>query len=198
MKEENTVGKSIGSALTVILAMVIVIELICCGLIYFVFNGEKSGSSVTSEQTPLKVSQPGKKEKKLVDSISITAEGYVKKPKENKKTETKKKESKKAEEKTETSDDYICSKSNSDILTDADIKGLSAQKLNYARNEIYARHGRMFDSQELQDYFSSKSWYKGIYSASDFDANYSGLLSDIERKNIEFLSSAEAKASSGE
>ena len=192
MKEENTVGKSIGSALTVILAMVIVIELICCGLIYFVFNGEKSGASVTSEQTPLKVSQPGKKEKKLVDSISITAEGYVKKP------ETKKKESKKAEEKTETSADYICSKSNSDLLTDADIKGLSAQKLNYARNEIYARHGRMFDSQELQDYFSSKSWYKGIYSASDFDANYSGLLSDIERKNIEFLSSAEAKASSGE
>ena len=198
MKEENTVGKSIGSALTVILAMVIVIELICCGLIYCVFNGEKSGSSVTSEQTPLKVSQPGKKEKKLVDSISITAEGYVKKPKENKKTETKKKESKKAEEKTETSDDYICSKSNSDLLTDADIKGLSAQKLNYARNEIYARHGRMFDSQELQDYFNSKSWYKGIYSAGDFDANYSGLLSDIERKNIEFLSSAEAKASSGE
>lgn len=198
MKEENTVGKSIGSALTVILAMVIVIELICCGLIYFVFNGEKTGSSVTSEQTPLKVSQPGKKEKKLVDSISITAEGYVKKPKENKKTETKKKESKKAEEKTENSDDYICSKSNSDLLADADIKGLSAQKLNYARNEIYARHGRMFDSQELQDYFNSKSWYKGIYSAGDFDANYSGLLSDIERKNIEFLSSAEAKASSGE
>ena len=74
MKEEKTVGKSIGTALSVILAMVIVVELVCCGLIYFVFNGEDTGSSVTSEQTPLKVAQPDKKERKIEDSISITAE----------------------------------------------------------------------------------------------------------------------------
>lgn len=198
MKEEKTMGKSIGSALAVILAMVIVIELICCGLIYFVFNGEKSGSSSTSEQTPLKVSQPEKKEMKIADSISVTADGYVKKPKEKKKSETKKTESKKTEEKKVDSRDYICPTSNSALLTDADIKGLSSQQLNYAKNEIYARHGRMFDSQELQDYFNSKSWYKGIYSASDFDANYSSsLLTDVERKNVEFLRSAESNASTG-
>ena len=91
MKEEKTVGKSIGNALIVILALVIVVELICCGLIYFVFNGENTGPSATTEQTSLKVSQPDKKERKLEDSISVTAEGYVKKQK--KKTETKKTES---------------------------------------------------------------------------------------------------------
>lgn len=200
---EKTVGKSIGSALVVILALVIVIELVCCGLIYFVFNDEHSSSSetsTTSEQTTLKVAQPGKKEMKIEDSISITAEGYVKKQK--KKTETKKKESKKKEEKKEDekadSKEYVCPTSNSALLTDADIKGLSSQELNYAKNEIYARHGRMFDSQELQDYFNSKSWYKGIYSASDFDANYSGsLLTEVERKNVEFLRNAENNASTG-
>lgn len=198
MKEEKTVGKSIGTALSVILAMVIVVELVCCGLIYFVFNGEDTGSSVTSEQTPLKVAQPDKKERKIEDSISITAEGYVKKQK--KKTETKKTESKKKEEKKEEKADsgaYICPTSSSVLLTDADVKGLSSQQLNYAKNEIFARHGRMFDSQELQDYFNSKSWYKGLYSASDFDANYNGLLTDIERKNVEFLRNAESNASSG-
>ena len=196
MKEEKSVGKSIGSALVVILALVIVIELICFGLIYFVFNGEDSGSSVTSatsEQTPLKAVQPGKKEMKLADSVSITAEGYVKQQK--KKTETKKT---KKEEKKADSGDYICPDSSSKILTEADIKGLSSQQLNYARNEIYARHGRKFDSQELQDYFNSKSWYRGLYSGSDFDANYSGkLLTDVERKNVEFLRNAENNASSG-
>ena len=203
MKEDKAVEKSIGSALIVILALVIVVELICCGLIYFVFNGESSVSSVTSEQTPLKVSQPGKKEMNVSDSISITAEGYVKKQKkktETKKTGTKKTESKKKEEKKEEkadSRDYICPTSSSTQLTDADIKGLSSQQLNYAKNEIYARHGRMFDSQELQEYFNSKSWYKGLYSASDFDANYNSLLTDVERKNVEFLRNAESNASSG-
>lgn len=80
---------------------------------------------------------------------------------------------------------------------ESDIQGLSIQELNYAKNEIYARHGRMFDSPELQNYFNSKQWYEGKYSAEDFDANYSAsLLSDTEKKNTEFLKDAEYKLSS--
>ena len=57
--------------------------------------------------------------------------------------------------------EYIIPDSNSRYLTESDISGLSLQQLNYAKNEIYARRGRKFDSVELQEYFGSKSWYRG-------------------------------------
>lgn len=93
--------------------------------------------------------------------------------------------------------EYILPSSAERLLTESDIQGLSLQELNYAKNEIYARHGRMFDSPELQNYFNSKQWYQGKYSAKDFDAKYSAsLLSDTEKKNTEFLKDAEYKLSS--
>ena len=71
--------------------------------------------------------------------------------------------------------------SNSAELTDADLSGLTAQELTYARNEIYARYGYVFDSKELNDYFATKSWYT-VNSAATDDS-----LSDLEKKNAEFI-----------
>lgn len=89
-------------------------------------------------------------------------------------------------------DQYILPESNSRYLTDSDIDGMSLREINYAKNEIYARHGRKFDSEELQTYFDSKSWYTGKYEPSDFDENYSGsMLNAYEKKNAEFLSEKE-------
>lgn len=83
-------------------------------------------------------------------------------------------------------------------LTDADIDGLTLRDLNYAKNEIYARHGRRFKSRELQDYFNSQSWYTGQYDADDFDANYSqSVLNDYEKKNAELLRKKEFSLNSG-
>ena len=59
--------------------------------------------------------------------------------------------------------------------------GLTAQELTYARNEIYARYGYVFDSKELNDYFATKSWYT-VNSAATDDS-----LSDLEKKNAEFI-----------
>lgn len=64
--------------------------------------------------------------------------------------------------------EYIIPDSNSRYLTESDISGLSLQQLNYAKNEIYARRGRKFDSVELQEYFGSKSWYRGTIEPSQF------------------------------
>lgn len=86
---------------------------------------------------------------------------------------------------------YILPDSNKRLLTENDIEGMSAKELNYAKNEIYARHGRMFKSSELQNYFKSKSWYKEVYAADDFDDQGDSILSETERKNIEFLRDAE-------
>lgn len=83
-----------------------------------------------------------------------------------------------------TGGEYIIADSATRLLTTSDIQGLTARELNYAKNEIYARHGRKFDSQELRNYFESKSWYVEKYDGSVFDTNYSDqLLSNIEKKN---------------
>ena len=83
-----------------------------------------------------------------------------------------------------TGGDYILPESNSSYLTDADVSGLTLQQLNYAKNEIYARHGRKFDSKELQNYFGSKSWYNGTVNAADFKET---VFNEYEKKNAEFL-----------
>lgn len=83
---------------------------------------------------------------------------------------------------------YILPQSDKEYITDEDIAGLSLKEINYAKNEIYARHGRKFQSEELQRYFDSQSWYEGLYEAEEFDANRSSrVLNDYEEKNAEFL-----------
>ena len=82
------------------------------------------------------------------------------------------------------SDEYIFSYSNSRYLTENDLKNLSKEELRIARNEIYARHGRRFNDEQLQYYFDSKSWYWGTISPEYFDDS---VLNDYEEKNGELI-----------
>ena len=84
--------------------------------------------------------------------------------------------------------DYILPQSASYLLTESDIEGLDIREINYAKNEIYARHGRLFQSAELQNYFNSKKWYHGTVSPEEFN---NSMLSEIERKNADFLAQVE-------
>lgn len=89
------------------------------------------------------------------------------------------------QEKTQTgSSDYILPESASRVLTSADIQSLTAKQLNYAKNEIYARHGRKFLSPELQNYFNSKSWYKGTIDGDDFSES---VFNEAEKENVSIL-----------
>ena len=90
--------------------------------------------------------------------------------------------------------EYIIPDSNSRYLTESDISGLSLQQLNYAKNEIYARRGRKFDSVELQEYFGIKSWYRGTIEPSQFTND---MLNDYEIKNADLLSAREFAIDSG-
>lgn len=83
--------------------------------------------------------------------------------------------------------DYIFANSGSVYLTDADVSGLSKADLRIARNEIMARHGRIFDSADLKAYFESKSWYNGTVSPEEFDESMDSRLNDVERANIEMI-----------
>lgn len=90
-------------------------------------------------------------------------------------------------------ENYIIPDSNSRYLTEDEVKNLSLKEINYAKNEIYARHGRKFDSQELQNYFNNQSWYHGTIEPENFQ---NSLLNDYEQKNAELLSKVEYSISS--
>ena len=85
-------------------------------------------------------------------------------------------------------DEYIFRYSNTRYLTQEEISALPLQMLCYARNEIYARRGYIFRSQELRDYFGSKSWYYGTIPAAQFSAS---VFNEWESANIELLQKAE-------
>lgn len=87
--------------------------------------------------------------------------------------------------------DYIFADSNSRYLTYEEIAALSEQQMSYARNEIYARHGRKFNSQELQNYFNSKAWYTPIYEGADFDAMQDSVFNEFEKANVRLISQVE-------
>lgn len=84
--------------------------------------------------------------------------------------------------------DYILPESSTRSLTSADLAGLTKDQLRIARNEIYARHGRRFDSEDLANYFNSKSWYRGTIAPSDFRDN---MLSQVEKDNLQVIKKAE-------
>lgn len=87
-----------------------------------------------------------------------------------------------------TENEYIFQDSAERYLTDEDLEGLTLQQINYAKNEIYARLGRLFVSQELMAYFGAKSWYEGRISPKEFNE---GMLNDYERANANKLSEKE-------
>lgn len=84
----------------------------------------------------------------------------------------------------EKSNDYIISDSSTRYLTNSDLSNLSEWEIRVARNEIYARHGRIFDTKELAEYFEGKSWYNPTIPADQFSNSY---LNTIEKENLKFI-----------
>ena len=82
-------------------------------------------------------------------------------------------------------DSYIISYSSSQYLTYDDIYLFSKEELQLARNEIFARHGYIFDKAKYRNYFNNKNWYRPI---GKVDMN---TFSDIEKYNINFIKSYE-------
>lgn len=85
--------------------------------------------------------------------------------------------------------DYIFPESSVRYLTSEDMWGLDKATLRLGRNEIYARHGRKFQTEDLNQYFSSKPWYNGYLSAEEFDDS---VLNFYEKANLDIIKAAEA------
>lgn len=81
-------------------------------------------------------------------------------------------------------DEYIFPDSDSRRLTEGELIVLPQDVLRIAKNEIYARHGRMFASEDLQLYFGSKSWYSGTIPGEQFSES---VFNQIEKDNIALI-----------
>lgn len=84
--------------------------------------------------------------------------------------------------------DFIIADSNSRYISASELERFSKEELSYARNEIYARHGRKFKDEGIQKYFDSKEWYEGTIAPEDFSES---MLNDYEIKNAETILSYE-------
>ena len=72
-------------------------------------------------------------------------------------------------------------------LTQEDVADTDAETIRYGLNEIYARHGRKFNDQELQAYFNAQSWYIPLYSPEEFAQIENSVFNEYEKENIRFL-----------
>lgn len=86
---------------------------------------------------------------------------------------------------------YILPDSDKQLLTEDEIKKLTQEELRIARNEIMARHGRIFRDPTLDAYFRSKDWYKPELEPDEFDSQSGKILSNIEMKNITIIKQME-------
>lgn len=89
-----------------------------------------------------------------------------------------------AEAKAEERYQYLLPESDTRYYTEEEIENMPLQAVCYAKNEIYARHNRIFKSEELQAYFSSQWWYEGNIDSEDF---LEAVLNEYEKANAKLL-----------
>lgn len=66
-------------------------------------------------------------------------------------------------------------------VTAEDLTGKTPGDLRLMRNSIFARHGYIFKSDDLTEYFSNFPWYKPT------SPNVDNLLSPLEKENIAYI-----------
>lgn len=83
--------------------------------------------------------------------------------------------------------DYLLPYSDSTYINKSDIKQYNKETLALMRNEIYARHGYIFELDTYKSYFNSKSWYTPDSSFKGTDKE----LNEYELKNVKTIKSVE-------
>lgn len=66
------------------------------------------------------------------------------------------------------------------LLTNQDLHGMTEHQVCMARNEIYARHGYIFQTEKYNEYFENFSWYRPTTTVLP-------NLSSIEAQNVNFI-----------
>lgn len=80
---------------------------------------------------------------------------------------------------------YLMPDSAERYLEVSDIEGYSRDEIQMIINEIYAKHGREFHTQENIDYFSAQDWYEPVAGKSDEEI--ANEFNAYEKANVELL-----------
>jgi hypothetical protein len=83
-----------------------------------------------------------------------------------------------------TPSDFLFPDSDSRLLADGDLRTLSKDELRLARNEIFARRGRYFNSPDLTAKFSKFAWY--------VPRTWDPQLNAVEKSNVALIDRYEA------
>lgn len=81
-------------------------------------------------------------------------------------------------------DAYILSESNSRLIEYTEILDFDTETLNLAKNEIYARHGYIFDTDSIAKHFQKCKWYIPSVKSSEFTDS---VFNQYEVQNIRLL-----------
>ncbi len=73
------------------------------------------------------------------------------------------------------------------LISESMLRGLSLHELRLLRNEVYARHGRVFKTMWIQQYFGGQSWYDAREDFKDEE------LSGPDKTNVETIVAYENK-----
>jgi hypothetical protein len=76
-------------------------------------------------------------------------------------------------------------------VTERDLVSLSSQDLRLMLNEIYARHGWVFQRDDLRRYFESQPWYRPKDTLANREAanrSAAAALSPVEKSNAQIIS----------
>ncbi|WP_142329593.1 YARHG domain-containing protein [Bacillus sp. es.036] len=84
----------------------------------------------------------------------------------------------------ESSSSYLLPHSDVIKLSESELTSFNKDELRLARNEIFARHGYLFKSDELESYFAAKTWYYP-------DPYYDGSLNNVEEYNVKLIEDLE-------
>lgn len=82
---------------------------------------------------------------------------------------------------TQNSSDGLYPEASSRKLNYDDVSRLSQGDLKIMRNEIFARHGLIFKTDEMRSYFNAQTWY-----SPKFD-DVTNMLTALEKDNIELI-----------
>lgn len=88
-------------------------------------------------------------------------------------------------------DGFVFPDSSSRYLTESDLAYYNKEILGYARNEIFARHGNIFETPRYRDWYSQFSWYNNL--PKKVDVGYADF-NDYEIANVELIKQLEEAA----
>ncbi len=81
---------------------------------------------------------------------------------------------------------YVIADSSSRLISKQELYGMTEHEVCIARNELYARHGYIFQTEQYNEYFKNFSWYHPTTTTLP-------TLSEIESENAKIIAAYESE-----